>query len=267
MRLHAVVVNYKTYADLRKFLLSWEQHTPLHHKWNLTVVNVAPNDLDCNIGEEWAGEQIEHQVFESNIGYARACNAAACTAATDTDVYAFFNADVSFRDDALDRILSAIEDNPGWGVVGPRQVDSKRKLTHAGIFGTHAAPQHRGWHHRDNGKYDDIVPAITVSGAAYFIRSSLWNELTDCETYQAAVADLGIGPAVGAFLPTRHYYEETWCSYHAAAHGWPVIYYGQATVVHEWHQASPLGGHADKEMRHSQVKFRAACDAHGIERD
>lgn len=259
MTLHAVVVNYRTSNDLERFLKTWIKHAPTV-ECKLVVVNVAPEERDFAIGEAWG----MHQWFGQNVGYARACNAGAYE---DADIYAFFNADVWFKDDAVQRVVDAMDENPGWGVVGPRQVDSQRRITHAGIFGTHAEPKHRAWHERDRGEHVDVVPAITVSGAAYFVRGELWRELTNCDTYQKVVADLGVGPALGAFLPTQHYYEETWCSYHAAAHGHPVMYYGPATVMHEWHQASPHGGHADQEMMRSRILFRAACEAHEIPHD
>jgi hypothetical protein len=262
MRLHAVVTNYRTPTDLQRFCDTFLAHQP--QDWWLTIANVDPLPSDRGVAEKYVCDRVDHMVHETNVGYATACNLAVFD--SDADYYAFFNADVWFRDDAIGRTLMAMVEN-GWAIAGPRQVDSKQKLTHAGIFGTHAAPQHRAWHQADKGNnYTDSLPAITVSGAAYFIRSDVWHELTACETYRQFVIGLKKDP-VGAFLPTQHYYEETWCSYHASAHGHQVMYYGSATVVHEWHKASPVGGSADQKMKESQAMFRAACDLHQIPRD
>lgn len=265
MKFHAVVVNYHTPKDLLRFCDTFMAQIPYRlQDWQLTIVNVDPITSDKEIAERYVSSRVDHMVHDTNVGYATACNLAVVN--SDADYFVFFNADVWFRDDAIDKTLVAMIEN-GWAIAGPRQVDSKRKLTHAGIFGTHAAPKHRAWHHTDKAEnYTDIAPAVTVSGAAYFIRSDVWHELTACDVYQQYCHDIGKEPA-GAFLPTQHYYEETWCSYHAAAHGHQVMYYGQATVVHEWHKASPLGGPADKQMSASQALFRGACDLHQIPRD
>lgn len=83
-----------------------------------------------------------------------------------------------------------------------------------------------------------------------------------CEVYQQLHPGVG-----GAFLPTTHYYEETWYCYHVASHGYKVMYFGEAEMVHRWHKSSAQGGWADRQMPISRAQFRAACDAHGIERD
>lgn len=265
MKFHAVVVNYHTPLDLKRFCDTFMEQIPYRvADWQLTIVNVDPMTSDKDIAEEYVSARVNHKIHDTNVGYATACNLAVL--GSDADYFVFFNADVWFRDDAIDKTILAMQEN-GWAIAGPRQVDSNRKLTHAGIVGTHAAPKHRAWHHTDKGdNYTDVIEAVTVSGAAYFINADVWHELTACELYRQFVVQRGMD-AVGAFLPTKHYYEETWCSYHAAAHGHKVMYYGPATVVHEWHKASPVGGPADKQMSVSQEMFRGACDLHGIPRD
>lgn len=261
MKFHAVVVNYKTPADLKRFLETWEAQIPYRIKdWELTIANVDPTSTDLDVAEAHVSARISHKIHEQNVGYAFACNTAVMN--SDADYFAFFNADVWFRDDAIDKTLMAMIEGD-WGVCGPRQVDSKRKFTHAGIFGTHEAPKHRAWHHTDRGDYTDTVEAITVAGSAYFIKGDVWRDLAGCPIFKQFLYDQQ-RDCIGAFLPTKHYYEETWCSYHAWKHGYKVMYFGGATVVHEWHKASPLGGHADKLMAESQAMFRAACDVHDI---
>jgi hypothetical protein len=129
----------------------------------------------------------------------------------------------------------------------------------AGIFGTNAAPVHRGWNEIHRGQYLDVSDAVTVSGSAYFVKRTVWEELANCSLYREVAPD-----AAGAFLPTPHYYEETWASYHCREHGYRVIYYGPITMVHKWHQASPVGGWAEQQMPASRELFRRACVHHGI---
>lgn len=260
--LDAVVVNYRTPGDLRTFVDSWNNFRPEFDS-RLLIVNVdpRPDDKEAALKATVESEDIFLLESEDNCGYARACNAAA-TYATG-DVLAFFNADVVLTPDALERCYFALMGREDWGVLGPRQVDSSGRLTAAGIIGTNDQPRHRGWHQQDRGQFSDVVEDCpTVSGAAYFIKRPLWDELTECERYRYAAPE-----AVGAFLPTRHYYEETFCSYHARAHGAKVVYYGEVAVVHEWHKASPVGGHADRLMTASRDYFRFACDIHDIAHD
>ena len=262
-----VVCNYRTPGDLREFLVSLCDAPPAT-PYGLTVVNVCPEPEDRQV-VEWAGEAftIERYLeFPMNVGYAKSINLGALKGRRE--VIAAFNADVVLLPGALDSCHRALWSNPGWGVLGPRQVDQEGRFTHAGIFGTLEAPRHRGWHEKNTGQYLDVQSAVTVSGAAYFIKREVWDELTSCPIYQDFCHERAEFPyADGAFLPTKHYYEETFCSYHAQAHGWEVVYYGPATVVHKWHRASRLGGEADTQMGKSRELFRAACDAHAIPHD
>lgn len=265
-----VVVNYHTPHDLVTFCQS-VLAAPPQTDWHLTAVNVEVQRRDQEASERMEQRFVEHGLLKhwgglnllDNVGYARACNTAAARADPwDHDVLAFFNADITLPPDAVDRCVDALLGHDDWAVLGPRQIDSKGRLTHAGIFGTLDRPQHRAWRQPDGPQYTDVVQAVTVSGSAYFIKRSIWDFLAACPTYQQVAPE-----ARGAFLPTSHYFEETWCSYHAQAHGWKVIYYGPVVIHHEWHQASPVGGWAERQFPISQRYFREACDAHGIAHD
>ena len=256
MTIDIVVVNYHTPEDLEEFTDSLYRHPPSQPA-TLTIV-----DVEAEVQFEpfqWVGGPGIRLGFPDNIGYAGACNAAVTYGSGEH--LALFNADVTLSDGAVDHCSRWLNE-PGVGVVGPRQVDAAGKIRHAGIFGSHRRPVHRGWGAQDRGQYHDVCDAVTVSGSAYFVRRDVWRQLTLCPLYQEIVPD-----ASGAFLPTPHYYEETWCSYHAAAHGHRVLYCGEVTVMHKWHRASPVGGFADTQMPVSRALFRKACEHHGIECD
>lgn len=252
-----VVVNYKTPDDLRKFWDSLQRYPPTVRS-TLTVVDVESDVVHTGRPWHWGDSTIIS--VPDNIGYARACNLAANGG--DHDVIAFFNADIEITPGSLTACYRALIDNADWAVLGPCQVDLRNRIRHAGIFGTLETPMHRGWNDVNRGQYGDIRDAVSVSGSAYFIKRTVWDELTSCPLYRQIAPD-----SMGAFLPTPHYYEETWASYHAKAHGHRVIYYGQATLVHKWHRASPIGGWAERQMPISRRIFREACDAHGIAHD
>lgn len=200
-------------------------------------------------------------VYNNNVGYAEACNQLA--AMGNCDNIALLNGDVWFTSQNvvdLDRFLRTHSD---VAVVGPKSRNEACQINHAGIDGTNERPYHRSWMKEDVGDvfHRDVVPMVSVSGSAFFVNRSIWNELKDCPIYQS------LHPGAGAFLPTRHYYEETWFAYHARAHGYNVMYNGEVSIGHTWHASSPVGGEADKEFQVSRAMFREACDAHGILRD
>lgn len=263
--LDVVVVNYRTPGDLQQFIESYDAHSGNVNS-NLYVVNVEPRQADLDIGD-WAVRTAlnptQHIVHETNVGYARAVNNAA--ALGEAQVIAAFNADTRLTEGCLERCFQALMQNQDWGVLGPRQVDDSGRITHAGIFGTHKVPKHRAWHKKDDEEYEDVREAITVSGSAYFIKRRVWDELTACPIYREVAPD-----AEGAFLPTRLFYEETWCSYHAFAHKHKVMYYGPEKMIHRWHEsitANKKNAWANKAFTEAQALFRQACEAHGLEHD
>jgi GT2 family glycosyltransferase len=252
-----VVVNYRTPYDLKKCMETLSAYPPSEPS-TLTVVDVASNNRNVAFKSE-LGDAVTIGT-STNIGYGRACNLAATRGADE--IIGFFNADVEFTPDALDRCIEALTSNDDWAILGPCQIDERNLIRHAGIFGSLERPKHRGWNTLDYGQYSDVRDAVTVSGSAFFIKRKVWVELTDCPLFQHVAPD-----AQGAFLPTPHYYEETWASYHAQAHGYRVVYYGPVTLIHKWHRASKVGGWAEKQMPKSRKIFRHACDAHGIPHD
>lgn len=258
-----VMVSYRSPHDADAFIDSYrESRTPDSSLW---VVNVDPTEYDATSMEVALADVVgEHGLITwgSNCGYARACNDAAQLG--DREVVAFFNADTRLPPGLLDEICREMRLHTGWGIVGPRQVDESNRIVHGGILGDEANPRLRGWWQDDRGQFNEIdEDAVSVSGSAYFVRRCAWDELAQCPIYVDHCPD-----ADGAFLPTPHFYEETWCSYHARAHGWRVVYYGAAHMIHRWHGASPVGGVAEREYYPtSQAMFRAACEAHRIPHD
>lgn len=256
--LNVIVVSYRTPHDLNHFVQSLRKNAPTV-PWNLTVVNVDPTEEDDDVVQSYIKKMSMHYIVTGeNVGYARAVNKAAKYGTND--VLAIFNADTRITPDVLDQCYDALVNNDKWAVLGPRQIDDRGRITHGGIFGTLERRIDRGFHHRNNEElYRDVrEDAVSVSGAAYFIKRRVWDELTTCPIFQ--VHD----PSEGAFLPTPHYYEETFCSYHAIAHGYQCVYYGPAVMVHQWHRSSPVGGRADRLISTSRRIFRDACDVHNI---
>lgn len=255
------VVNYNTVDKLERLLTSL--HADDNHLWNLYIADNGSTDGSVQwLKEHGRDYRIANIHYNDNIGYAAACNRLALQG--QGDIYGFLNADAWLTSADVEMVQQSFALNLKQAIMGPKQRDEKGRITAGGIFGRNSRPRQRGWQQVDtlDRLYRDYQPAVTVSGAAYFIRSKAWELLTQCAIYRSLHPD-----AEGAFLPTPHYYEETFCSYHATAHGLGIYYDGRISIGHSWHASSEKGGHADRQWAVSKKLFRDACDAHGIERD
>lgn len=271
-----VVVNYKTPDDLDAFLLSVlfnADSEDVSRIESLTIMNVDPGEDDRKTASEYAVSLGTLLVADINVvdvpwncGYAIACNRGANYG--KADVVAFFNADTQVRSGVIDGCVRAFVDHPRWGIVGPKQVDDDNRITHAGIFGSDDSPRLRGWRQHGSNFSDVRDDCYSVSGSAYFVRRSLWDTLRRCPTFIESRNSIIREHGNGAFLPTPHYYEETYLSLHARYHGWKIAYLGNLEMVHRWHKASPVGGKVEKvHLPVSREMFRKACKAHGMIHD
>jgi GT2 family glycosyltransferase len=246
-----VVVDYHTPEYLYDFVDSYRRH--FFDGCTLTIVHVEEEK-----GEAFARGAADVEIwFRDNAGYGRACNRGAAEGVNDVILLA--NADTRLSI-GFEQCYRALMTKAKFAVLGPRQIDEYGRITSAGIVGGPKAPHPRGWQERDAGQYDFIDTEVdSVSGSLYFIKRSVWEELTDCEYTQE------FSPGVeGAFLETPHYFEETTCSLHARAHGYKVVYYGPVQMEHFWHKASAIGGIADRHFNESQKMHRKFCELHGI---
>lgn len=196
-----------------------------------------------------------------NIGYSAACNQLASIGYGD--IIGLLNADVWLTSADVQKIQEIFDKDPTVAILGPKQRDENGLIRHAGIVGDNEHPKHRGWNEFDprDELYRDQVDCVTISGSAYFIRRDVWEELWNCEVYRAMFPD-----ATGAFLPTPHFYEETWCSYHARYHNHRVVYDGSVSIGHTWHASSPIGSQNER-FKVSYKIFSQAADFHGISHD
>ena len=259
MSLLSIVVNYHTDELLYEFLRSYREFVDQDYR-RLVVVDVE-GDPARSFESRWRDMPVSNWLTDTeNCGYATAVNwAIDSQSESDFDNIAIFNADTRFIDShCVESCLDLLDSNDDIGVVGPLQYDSQGRITHAGIFGSNEEPFHRAWLSRDLKAHRYIADCVTVSGSAYFIKRSAWDELAQCPTYRESDPH-----SRGAFLNTRLYHEETWCSYHARAHGYRVVYNGEAEMIHE-HDSSP-NPEKDIKIAESKLQFVAACQHHEIE--
>lgn len=259
--LDLVAIAYRAPMETSRF---FDSFVHMDVPFTLTVVeNSSPEPDVRRVIEEKAPEvernknclAVEVVYNQSNVGYARACNFGAMK--FSNPYIGLLNCDLEWRPRVASRIIQRFESDERIGVVGPRTTDSDGRLTHSGIVKRGSADGHRYWLQQDRGQASDVIDAQTVSGSTYFIRRDVWDFLTDCPQYRV------IAPrARGAFLPTEHYFEETFCSYHATAHGWRVVYDGTVHMIHEWGRSD--SGAIQKFWDRSKRQYVQACAAHGI---
>lgn len=266
------VVNYNSSDKLERMVETLHSDASRYcQPWRLYIADNGSVDDTWKLMDSWCldhptwnGKEysISAALKNENIGYANACNQLA--AYGTSPIIALLNADVWMTTDDVLAIERAFIGNPDMAIMGPKQLNEESYITHAGIMGTLALPRHRGWkaHDPEDILFKDQEECVTVAGSAYFIRREVWETLTICPIYRGLYPE-----AEGAFLPTPHYYEETWCSYHAHAHGFKIFYDGRTTIGHSWHGSAPVGAGRDHYWQVSQAMFRQMCDAHSIDHD
>lgn len=255
------VVSYNTWSLLDRQITTLLSDAPSQDRsWTYYVADNGSTDgSDKYLRDSTTPRNV---FYNENIGYAAACNQMA--AKGEGDIIGLLNADTWFTTADVLGIQRAFDEDPDVAILGPKQRDERGFIVHAGIEGTNEAPKHRGWKQPDpeDKLYRDKKEVVTVSGSAYFVRRSVWEELYACPI------DREIFPtATGCFGSYGHYYEETWCSYHARAHGFKVWYDGRISIGHSWHASHPVGSPQDRMFQASQATFRSACDRHNIAHD
>lgn len=263
MAIDLCVVNHNTANQIRRLCKELANSaTPDDVEFTLNIADNGSVDNSREFLIQLRQANLATVIFNKNIGYARACNQLA--ASTSNDIIALLNSDVWFRHQDLTAIQKTFDKHPEVAILGPKQRNEEGYITHAGIEGTETSCKPRAWKLYDpqDIEYRHQEEMVGVAGSAYFIRRSVWDKLTTCNTYREMYPE-----AEGAFLPTPHYYEETWCSYHARAHGHKVFYDGRISIGHSWHASHPVGSPQDRMFAQSKVLFQDMCDTHSIPHD
>lgn len=240
-----LVVDWSTPKDLERMLLSAqmvETHPIDWYVWR----NYNPN-----VTEDY-DELVEAMALVTydtiNRGHGAGINRVAEIALAHEayDYYLIINPDCEFRVPIVADLVTFLQINDKRWAVGPKQLDSKMRITAAGIFGTDEHPQHRHWHRPDpwNKIGRDALPAIMVAGSCFLTPAPVFHDLH-------------------GLLEAKHYFSDTWYSYHIRAHGGEVWHYGHPWIIHEWHQSSAIGDkETDGKFKEDQALFRKYCAEH-----
>ncbi len=127
------------------------------------------------------------QIIEnsSNLGFALGYNEA--LKSVDAEIFALVNSDIEVTENWLSPVLNTFNIEPQTAIIQPKIRDFKKKenFEYAGAAGgfidKYGYPFCRGrifgTLEIDNGQYNDSCEIFWASGACFFIRSSVYNEL------------------------------------------------------------------------------------------
>lgn len=260
MTVDLLVVNYNTPHLLERMLdVLHSDYEPGVWKLYLADNGSTDNSVEwiINNAERY---QIEEVRFNQNIGYAGAINDLAYR--SKSEILCALNSDVWFTTEHVKQAAHSMATLPNVGVLGVKQMDEESRIRHGGIFWDGVTnPAHRAW-----ARYDpedrlckDAQRCWTVSGSIYYVDRSVWNRIATHPKYRELYPNVK-----GAFLPTPHYFEETFCSQMAHHLGYDVWYDGRIeTAGHTWHASNAVGDN-NGHFAHSRQLYIDACNYIGI---
>ncbi len=126
----------------------------------------------------------------TNTGYAGGYNEA--LQHIEADIYALVNSDIEVTESWLQPIIKTFREEPNTAIIQPKILDFNKKeyFEYAGAAGgyidQYGYPFCRGrlfdTIEKDNGQYDSNTEIFWASGACFFIRSNVYNELKGFDT-------------------------------------------------------------------------------------
>ena len=181
MKIAVVILNWNGLLLLEKFLPSLVEFSP---EASIYVVDNASTD-DSNSYIKAFYPTITIVKNDSNLGFANGYNEALKN--IDAEIYALVNSDIEVTKNWLQPIIKTFENESTTAIIQPKILDYKRKdyFEYAGAAGgyidQYGYPYCRGrifdTLEKDNGQYNDNCEIFWASGACFFIRSQVYNEL------------------------------------------------------------------------------------------
>lgn len=181
MKIAVVILNWNGTKLLEQFLPSIVQYSPEAAIY--LADNASTDDSIAFVKANFPSVQIIKN--ESNFGFAEGYNEA--LKSVDAEIFALVNSDIEVTENWLQSIISTFENEPNTAIIQPKILDYKRKeyFEYAGAAGgfidKFGYPYCRGrifdTLEKDSGQYNDNCEIFWASGACFFIRSSVYNEL------------------------------------------------------------------------------------------
>ncbi|MBR1834257.1 MAG: glycosyltransferase family 2 protein [Bacteroidales bacterium] len=177
-----VILNWNGRKMLERFLPS----VTLHSTGDTEVIiadNGSTDDSLAFVREHYPSLRIIE--LDKNYGFAGGYNRA--LEQVEADYYVLLNDDVEVTPNWIEPVIAQMEQHPGTAICQPKLLmyDQRDTFEYAGGAGgfidNYGYPFCRGRMfttlEQDHGQYDDPCPIFWATGAAMFVRSSVWKEL------------------------------------------------------------------------------------------
>lgn len=177
-----VILNWNGKKMLERFLPS----VTLHSTGDTEVIiadNGSTDDSLAFVREHYP--QLRIIELDKNYGFAGGYNRA--LEQVEADYYVLLNDDVEVSPNWIEPVIAQMEQHPQTAICQPKLLmyDQRDTFEYAGGAGgfidKYGYPFCRGRMfttlEKDHGQYDDPCPIFWASGAAMFVRSSVWKEL------------------------------------------------------------------------------------------
>ncbi|NUY82303.1 glycosyltransferase family 2 protein [Flavobacterium sp. MAH-1] len=181
MKTAIVILNWNGKKLLEQFLPSVAEYSQGAEIW--VADNASTDDSVAFVQSAYPDIKIVQN--PTNMGFAGGYNQA--LKSIDADIYVLVNSDIEVTENWLSPILSVFEKEPETAIIQPKIRDFKRKeyFEYAGAAGgfidSYGYPFCRGrlfdTLEKDEGQYDDDCEILWASGACFFIRKKLFDEL------------------------------------------------------------------------------------------
>jgi hypothetical protein len=180
-KLAVVILNWNGVQLLEQFLPSVVAYS---QEASIYIADNASTDNSIQFIKDNYPE-IKIIVNDANYGFAQGYNEA--LKHIDADYYALVNSDIEVTENWLKPIFSLFENEPKTAIIQPKILDYKNKsyFEYAGAAGGYidqfGYPYCRGrlfdTIEEDRGQYNDFQEIFWASGACFFIRSAVYQEL------------------------------------------------------------------------------------------
>lgn len=217
-RIAVVILNWNGRAMLERFMPSVVQHSA-----DADIVVADNGSTDDSVDFLRANyPQVRLILFDKNYGFAGGYNKA--LEQVEADYYVLLNSDVECTPRWIEPVVEMMEAQADIAVAQPKLMmyDQKDTFEYAGGAGgfidSYGYPFCRGrlfnTLEKDHGQYDDTCDIFWATGAAMFVRSSVWRQL---------------GGLDGDFFAHMEEIDFCWRVHNA---GYRVAYCPQSTLYH-----------------------------------
>ena len=181
MKIAIVILNWNGMKLLEQFLPSIVNYSP---EADIYVADNDSNDDSIAFIKEYFPTV---KIIKNNYNYGFAGGYNEALKSVEADILALVNSDIEVTENWLQPIIETFDNEPKTAIIQPKILDFKNKdyFEYAGAAGgfidKYGYPFCRGrifkTLEKDNRQYDDDCEIFWASGACFFIRSSVYNEL------------------------------------------------------------------------------------------